>query len=284
MAKKDKQIEFKVEEESKVVENILEADAYGSPKPDEGADVTVLKQVGIGGPVPIVAPKHNTIQLQPIVVPLAVVPYMTQDSNVLRTDGKPVGEYGDNVEGEETEFSSVRAKKEKKKGKLPVLTRVFSLIMFIMSGIMIIPFIMAALGKNFGAFDASIFNIIQIMKGWGSNFAWWHVTSVTLLLLLAGVSIVITVLTTFIGTIVGKFARPMNWILMLIDTGIFTGIYIFYMVSPKWKDFYAAKDIRLVVFMLAFSVVSLIAAVIFTVVLNKKEDKSDKEKKANSKI
>ena len=67
---------------------LFEAEAYGSPQPEAGSDVTVMKQVGIGGPVPIVAPKHNTIQLQPIVVPLAVVPYMTQDSSVLRTEGR----------------------------------------------------------------------------------------------------------------------------------------------------------------------------------------------------
>ena len=64
---------------------LYESEAYGDPQPDAGATTTIMKPVGIGGPVPIVAPKHNTIQLQPIVVPLALVPYMTQDSDVLRT-------------------------------------------------------------------------------------------------------------------------------------------------------------------------------------------------------
>ena len=66
---------------------LYESEAYGDPQPDAGATTTIMKPVGIGGPVPIVAPKHNTIQLQPIVVPLALVPYMTQDSDVLRTEG-----------------------------------------------------------------------------------------------------------------------------------------------------------------------------------------------------
>ena len=98
MAKKNRKQEIlnePVENNEPVVfegdQTLYEAEAYGSPQPEAGSDVTVMKTVGIGGPVPIVAPKHNTIQLQPIVVPLAVVPYMTQDSNVLRTDGRPQG-------------------------------------------------------------------------------------------------------------------------------------------------------------------------------------------------
>ena len=86
MAKKNRKPEVEKVPESNapiVFENeqtLYEAEAYGSPQPEAGSDVTVMKPVGIGGPVPIVAPKHNTIQLQPIVVPLAVVPYMTHRS------------------------------------------------------------------------------------------------------------------------------------------------------------------------------------------------------------
>ena len=92
MSKKDKKQEIVMTPDNGEIkledEPMFESEAYAAPQPEAGSDVTVLKPVGTGGPVPIVAPKHNTIQLQPIVVPLAVVPYMTQDSNVLRTDGR----------------------------------------------------------------------------------------------------------------------------------------------------------------------------------------------------
>ena len=111
MAKKDNNITAMAPENSVGVTDrteepvLYESEAYGNPQPDEGTKTTVMKPVGIGGPVPIVAPKHNTIQLQPIVVPLAVVPYMTQDSDVLRTDGRapsyPQNEYASAVEFEE---------------------------------------------------------------------------------------------------------------------------------------------------------------------------------------
>ena len=113
MAKKDKNQEIVFSPDTNDVrvddEPLFESEAYGTPQPEAGSDVTVMKPVGIGGPVPIVAPKHNTIQLQPIVVPLAVVPYMTQDSNVLRTDGKQQSGYmPSTVEyGDATEFETV---------------------------------------------------------------------------------------------------------------------------------------------------------------------------------
>ncbi|MCQ2602609.1 MAG: hypothetical protein MJ193_01645, partial [Clostridia bacterium] len=90
MAKKDIKFEPPVEEQK---EETFETEAYGTPEPDKGMDTTVMKPVGMGAPVPVVMPKHNTVQLQPIIVPLAVVPYMTQDSDVLRTDGENAGQY-----------------------------------------------------------------------------------------------------------------------------------------------------------------------------------------------
>ena len=68
-------------------EAVFESEAYGSPQPDAGMGTTVCKPVGIGGPIPIVAPRRTTIQLQPIIVPMAVVPYMSQDNDVLKVDG-----------------------------------------------------------------------------------------------------------------------------------------------------------------------------------------------------
>ena len=77
-----------VQEDVMLQEEVLfESEAYGSAQPDAGMGTTVCKPVGIGGPVPIIAPKNSTIQLQPIVVPMAVVPYMSQDCDVLKTEG-----------------------------------------------------------------------------------------------------------------------------------------------------------------------------------------------------
>ena len=87
MSKKDKKQEIVMTPDTGEIktddEPMFESEAYTAPQPEAGSDVTVLKPVGTGGPVPIVAPKHNTVQLQPIVVPLAVVPYMTQEIEAL---------------------------------------------------------------------------------------------------------------------------------------------------------------------------------------------------------
>ena len=104
------------EEEPK--ETLYESEAYGNPRPDTGTRTTVMKTVGVGGPVPIIAPKHNTIQLQPIIVPLAVVPYMSQDSAVLNTEGETTAYAG----GSGAPSSSVefdRAKGERSRGGRP---------------------------------------------------------------------------------------------------------------------------------------------------------------------
>ena len=63
-------------------EVLFESEAYGNAQPDAGMGTTVCKPMGIGGPIPVVAPKNNTIQLQPIIVPMAVVPYMSTFSGV----------------------------------------------------------------------------------------------------------------------------------------------------------------------------------------------------------
>ena len=123
MSKKDKKQEIVMTPDNGEIkledEPMFESEAYAAPQPEAGSDVTVLKPVGTGGPVPIVAPKHNTIQLQPIVVPLAVVPYMTQDSNVLRTDGRGQNVYAQaTVENDEAtdskRFPRARSKRKAK--------------------------------------------------------------------------------------------------------------------------------------------------------------------------
>ena len=65
MSKKDKKHEIVMTPESEIKvedEPMFEAEAYTAPQPEAGSDVTVMKTVGTGGPVAIVAPKHNTAQ------------------------------------------------------------------------------------------------------------------------------------------------------------------------------------------------------------------------------
>lgn len=98
-------------------ETLYETDAYIAPETDPGANVTITKTIGRGGPVPIVAPRHDTIQLQPIIVPLAVVPYMSQDSAMLRTEGTQRGTVRSSEYAEPVYFEPVNAKKDKNGAK-----------------------------------------------------------------------------------------------------------------------------------------------------------------------
>ena len=219
MAKKDKNQEIVFSPDTNDVrvddEPLFESEAYGTPQPEAGSDVTVMKPVGIGGPVPIVAPKHNTIQLQPIVVPLAVVPYMTQDSNVLRTDGKQQGGYmPSTVEyGDATEFETVSTQKKIKK-QAKVQPRVFALVTFLLASVTVLPFILSYFVKSIGTLDISKYNVIGVIMGWVKdgfnarplrNFAFIGVAAVEAVL----------VITSLISIIAGKYPRAFTFILSL---------------------------------------------------------------------
>lgn len=173
MSKKDKKQEIVMTPDNGEIkledEPMFESEAYAAPQPEAGSDVTVLKPVGTGGPVPIVAPKHNTIQLQPIVVPLAVVPYMTQDSNVLRTDGRGQNVYAQaTVENDEaTDFETVSARKVKKKGK--VQPRIFALVTFLLSALTVLPFILSYFIPSVGSVSIEKLNVIGVIKNWIDN-------------------------------------------------------------------------------------------------------------------
>ena len=173
MAKKDKkQVIVMTPDNSEVRvedEPMFESEAYTAPQPEAGSDVTVLKPVGTGGPVPIVAPKHNTIQLQPIVVPLAVVPYMTQDSNILRTDGRGQSGYvQSSVESDEaTDFETIAARKVRKRVK--VQPRIFALVTFLLSALVLLPFVLSYFKANVGNLSIEQFNVIGAIMGWVAN-------------------------------------------------------------------------------------------------------------------
>ena len=275
-------------------EPLYEADAYGSPQPDYGSDVTVMKQVGIGGPVPIVAPKHNTIQLQPIVVPLAVVPYMTQDSNVLRTDNRQQGAYGrdeEEIYGEDTQFDTVErqrtrsrsAGKTKKKRKIS-WTRIFSFISFLITGLFLVPFFLSYKEPAIGDMIIADFDVVSIIKIWIEliQSKTFHiedeVTSLIYLIVMgiAGIQAILTLL----GTVIGKYPKPIVSILSFLTTGCFAGLLIYEIVE---KIFVAEFEIGLLV-LLSVSALNFILSIVFSVLLNSKEDKEERKVRRGSEI
>lgn len=291
MAKKNRkqEVAFEPENNAPVVfeednnNTLFEAEAYGSPQPEAGSDVTVMKTVGIGGPVPIVAPKHNTIQLQPIVVPLAVVPYMTQDSNVLRTDGRQqpmVEEYA-----EATEFSQAaqqeKAKKAKKKGVSP---RWFALATFLITAVLVLPFILSYFYESLGALKfggEDKFNVIGTIASWISN------RSVptdglyrNIVFIAAAAFTAIMLIIEFIALLAGKYPRAVTIIFSLVPVGTSLAILINDMVK---NQFVAGDRITLIVFV-ALSLLNLLLAIIFTIVLNRAEDKADSQRRYTSEI
>ncbi|MCM1305908.1 MAG: hypothetical protein NC037_05140 [Bacteroides sp.] len=266
-------------------EPLYESDAYGSPQPDYGSDVTVMKQVGIGGPVPIVAPKHNTIQLQPIVVPLAVVPYMTQDSNVLRTDNRQAGGYVPEEEEsyrEATEFDTAprrRAKSAKKKRAVSY-TRIFSLISFIITALFLVPFFLSYKEIAIGDMLIMEFNVIAFIQIWidfGFNIQTDYVQLIYVIVMgLAGIQLILTLL----GIIIGKYPKPIISILSFLTTGSFLGLLIYALIK---KAFIAELEIGFLV-LLSVSALNFILSIVFSILLNSKEDKEERRVRRGSEI
>ena len=290
MARKHQEVD--IQEEPLMVdmadsEPLYEAEAYGSPQPDYGSDVTVMKQVGIGGPVPIVAPKHNTIQLQPIVVPLAVVPYMTQDSNVLRTDNRQAGGYDPDEEEsyrEDTEFDTVerrRTKAVKKKRKVS-FTRIFSFVSFIITALFIVPFFLSYKEANIGKMFIAEFDVIGIIRLWIS--AGFDIETDVIQLIyvivmgLAGIQLLLTLL----GVIIGKYPKPIVSILSFLTTGCFVGLLI-YAIVDKNQTFVAKDEIGFIV-LLAISALNFIMSILFSVLLNSREDREERIVRRGSEI
>jgi len=261
-------------------EPLLEADAYGTPQPDAGSEVTVMKQVGIGGPVPIVAPKHNTIQLQPIIVPLAVVPYMTQDSNVLRTDGRSA-QAGYAVTAEEyveaARFERVDEKPEKKKRRWQ--PRVFSLITLLLSALVLLPIIYSYFEKTVGGSDIYYFNIIGAIEGWvKSGFNIKPVTNIVYIAVALFAAIVFVC--SFIGLIIGKYPKILTAIMSFINGACFIGVLIYMLVRHEFN----VSDDAIFLVLLIVSLLEFLLAIIFTLVLNKLEDEDETRKNVNREI
>lgn len=259
--------EVRVTEEEKPM---YETEAYGSPKPDAGSEVTVMKQVGIGGPVPIVAPKHNTIQLQPIVVPLAVVPYMTQDSNVLRTDGKQQT-YEEEEYNEAAKFDVTKEKKKKVKNRQGRFSRLSALITLLISLIVEIPFIMSYFGKTIGGENLDYLNIIQMIQTWISGGTVEDIVAASLFIgtfAFAGV----TAIVALISLIFGKYPRAFFGIFTFVSFGTSLSVLIIQMFNGVF-DLSLSK---ILVALIALTGINFVLSIVFSMILNRLEDRKEK--------
>lgn len=274
MSKKDKKQEIVMTPDTGEIktddEPMFESEAYTAPQPEAGSDVTVLKPVGTGGPVPIVAPKHNTVQLQPIVVPLAVVPYMTQDSNVLRTDGRGQNVYAQaTVESDEaTDFQTISARKVKKQVK--VQPRIFALVTFLLSALTVLPFILSYFMPKIGNISIEVFNVIGLIKGWVANGFELHPLANLDYVVVAGLSAILTVV-SLVAIIVGRYPRAFNFIFSLATAAALVALLVKWLID---KSFVAQEKVAFLV-VLVLSLVNLVLTIVFSILMNKLDDKME---------
>lgn len=274
MSKKDKKQEIVMTPDTGEIktddEPMFESEAYTAPQPEAGSDVTVLKPVGTGGPVPIVAPKHNTVQLQPIVVPLAVVPYMTQDSSVLRTDGRGQNVYAQaTVESDEaTDFQTISARKVKKQVK--VQPRIFALVTFLLSALTVLPFILSYFMPKIGNISIEIFNVIGLIKGWVANGFELHPLANLDYVVVAGLSAILTVV-SLVAIIVGRYPRAFNFIFSLASAAALVALLVKWLID---KSFVAQEKVAFLV-VLVLSLVNFVLTIVFSILMNKLDDKME---------
>lgn len=249
-------------------EPMFETEAYTAPQPDAGADVTVMKPVGTGGPVPIVAPKHGTIQLQPIVVPLAVVPYMTQDSSVLRTDARAQGNASADVDDEATDFEAIEAKKLKKqRASRP---RIFGLVTLLVSVVALLPFILSLFMDEVYGIDLTSFNLKTIIENWiADGFAWRPLHNLGYVCI-AGVN-AICALFALLTIVFGKYPRLLNILLTLAST---VALVVYLVLLIVRAQFVVADSVAYLV-VLGASALNSVLAIVFTILMNKLDDKSE---------
>lgn len=274
MSKKDKKQEIVMTPDTGEIktddEPMFESEAYTAPQPEAGSDVTVLKPVGTGGPVPIVAPKHNTVQLQPIVVPLAVVPYMTQDSSVLRTDGRGQNVYAQaTVESDEaTDFQTISARKVKKQVKIQ--PRIFALVTFLLSALTVLPFILSYFMPKIGNISIEIFNVIGLIKGWVANGFELHPLANLDYVVVAGLSAILTVV-SLVAIIVGRYPRAFSCIFSLASAAALVALLVKWLID---KSFVAQEKVAFLV-VLVLSLVNLVLTIVFSILMNKLDDKME---------
>lgn len=285
MAKKDNHVITTAPEQTEVQQTqppveepvLYESEAYGTPQQDAGATTTVTKPVGVGGPVPIVAPKHNTIQLQPIIVPLAVVPYMTQDSDILRTDGSGTAAQSDISSAVEFDRAEQAARS---KSRAALQNRVFSLVMFLLSALMIAAFLTAYYKPEIHA-EYSLYQVDVI-----GQIKFWVEAGEPLDLFLAIVNIAaaafaaVGFVVSLLGLITGRYARKTFMALTFLSAAAYAAEIIYEVVK---KVFDAAWDADILT-LLALSGLAFLLSVVFAAVCVRREDREETVLHSHSEI
>jgi len=278
MSRKERNKEIVTTEFAEAVladEPVYEAEAYTAPPAEMSADGTVMKQVGTGGPVPIVAPEYNTIQLQPIVVPLAVVPYMTQDAGVLRTDGRPQAEFAAVAEeyGEATQFESFTETKTTKKKRKRQLTRIFSAVSLLLTSFIVLLFVIADSQENVGSLYVGELNFIGTIKNWVEIKQFVLGRPEDLVYIAVPAFTAVLVITSIIGFIINRYPRPVTAIISCITLIALLVPMVWNLVENQFVLYEQAAFITV----LCVNAVGFVLSVIFSIIINHKEDAAEQQ-------
>ncbi len=286
MAKKDKIKNFAPEQEAPVQEETLfESEAYGNPQPDAGMETTVMKPIGIGGPVPIVAPKHNTIQLQPIIVPLAVVPYMTQDSDVLRTDGDSEGGMSAyDLARARSGFSAVEEETKKKKKSDKAGVRAASFFGFLLSAVAVVIYLLAFFAPIVWIFDFTQFNVIGTVINWIGGQTPQNLAMAILLIVSAGFA-VIAMLSYFITLCAGKMSTGFSAVVSFLAAATVDAALIYTAVTASQNNI-AFDVIAYLEYIILAGVLTLsfVLSIIELIAIGRKKDPYEDALKSNNLI
>ena len=258
-----------VQEVAAQEEVLFESEAYGSAQPDAGMGTTVCKPVGIGGPVPIVAPKSSTIQLQPIIVPLAVVPYMSQDCDVLKTEG---AQSADDFDEAAAEFSRMEAEKEaeRKKKSKKAGARAAAFFMFLLSGIVATAYMLAyfkpeVFTLNFG----KDMNVIGQIVDWAKGTAPANMALTILHAICFGLAGIVA-LTSLISLLVGKYPASFVFTLALTSAVAVDAAFIYQAVSASEK--FVATDYIEYIIVAGIATLAFLIGMIVTIVMGRKKN------------
>ncbi len=264
---------------SDVDEPLYEAEAYDNPSQDEDKDLTFIRPVGIGAPVPIIAPKHNHVQLQPIVVPLAVIPYMSQDTDSLygrRDNGMNNNNTYPSQQGNSypTDFSVEQKRKVQRSCK--VRPRVFSLITLLLSLVMVVPFILSiwysALGNQDMTRFGAINSLIVLATQGALPFTFESLLFIDFVLFMVMlISCALLIICALIGLIVGKYPRVFNGLFSVLGFGATLGVLIRGLVQ---QDLEIGTSIVFFV-LIAVAGINAILSIIFSISLNRLDDKAE---------
>ncbi len=280
-----------------VEDDFYEADAYDIPRTENGQDVTFVKPVGIGAPVPIVAPKHTNVQLQPIVVPLAVIPYMSQDTDVLyanRREQQPARRQAPQRPGQHaaahndasypTEFSVEDHAKAKKSCKVRArvcsfFTLLFSALILALFGIGAYTFI--AFGGGGFAINGTQILFVPCLESVGVfvNFimngqaaAILQDPSTIVGVVICAVALVQAIV-ALITLIAGKYPRVWNCLASLVVFGGLLGLMVKDIIVI---DTWAVDSWYMEIVAVGLAFIGFLLAVIFSISLNRLDNKVER--------